>query len=200
MAFLGFWGVCILFALRFNLSIAIVAMVKSDDFSRELQEGQIRLVVDLSSSPDTKESSSLEDYQSLPSNVSKREGTCEHLRKRVDKYVYDEPGLFSWKTDSNESIYKNDSLSYAQVALQGEFNWTRGEQGNILGSFFWGHVLTQIPGGILAQRYGPKWPLGLGILFTSLLTLLIPTAARMGIPYLMAVRVLQGLVGVIQLL
>jgi len=35
---------------------------------------------------------------------------------------------------------------------QGEFNWTRGEQGIILGSFFWGHVFTQIPGGMLAQR------------------------------------------------
>ena len=94
--------------------------------------------------------------------------------------------------------YTNETLRQARPSsLQGEFNWTRGEQGNILGSLFWGHVVAQIPGGILAQRYGPKWPLGLGVFFNSLLTLLIPTAARMGIPYLMAVRVLQGLFGVI---
>ena len=87
-------------------------------------------------------------------------------------------------------------LSRPRQTRQGEFQWTREEQGNILGSFFWGHVLTQVPGGILVQRWGPKWPLGLSILFTVLPTLLIPAAAHMGIVYLMAARVIMGLAGV----
>ncbi|KAL4625052.1 sialin [Arapaima gigas] len=73
------------------------------------------------------------------------------------------------------------------------YDWDSETQGWILGSFFYGYILTQIPGGYLARRYGAKWLLGLGILGTVVFTLLTPLAADLGPGYLIAVRVLEGI-------
>ncbi|XP_064482404.1 sialin-like isoform X2 [Ornithodoros turicata] len=74
----------------------------------------------------------------------------------------------------------------------GEFQWDENTQGLILGSFFYGYVLSQVPGGRLAELLGAKWLLGGGIMLTSLLTLLTPVAAYWGPSALMALRVLEG--------
>ena len=42
----------------------------------------------------------------------------------------------------------------------GEFDWDKETQGIILGAFFWGYLLTQIPGGWLAERVGGKGVFG----------------------------------------
>lgn len=76
------------------------------------------------------------------------------------------------------------------------FAWDEKKQGMILGAFFWLHWLTQIPGGILAQKYGTKAVFGLANFSGVLLTFSIPLAAYMGYQYLVFIRVLQGLVTV----
>ncbi|KAG0429863.1 hypothetical protein HPB47_023236 [Ixodes persulcatus] len=76
---------------------------------------------------------------------------------------------------------------------RGEFSWDENIQGMVLGSFFYGYVLTQIPGGRLAELLGAKWLLGGGILVTSVLTLLTPSAARWSPAALMALRFLEGI-------
>lgn len=73
------------------------------------------------------------------------------------------------------------------------YNWDSETQGWILGSFFYGYILTQIPGGYLAGRFGPKWLMGFGILGTVVFTLLTPVAADLGAGYLIAVRALEGI-------
>lgn len=73
------------------------------------------------------------------------------------------------------------------------YNWDSETQGWILGSFFYGYILTQVPGGYLAGRFGPKWLMGFGILGTVIFTLLTPVAADLGAGYLIAVRVLEGI-------
>lgn len=75
----------------------------------------------------------------------------------------------------------------------GEFNWDEGTQGIILGSFFYGYVLTQVPGGRLAERFGGKHIYGYGILMTTLFTLLTPLAAKISVPALVIVRIFTGL-------
>lgn len=75
----------------------------------------------------------------------------------------------------------------------GEFVWETDLQGYILSSFFYGYVLTQIPFGILAKKYGNIYFLGVGMLINSLFGLLVPIAAHMGIYWLIAVRFIQGL-------
>lgn len=73
------------------------------------------------------------------------------------------------------------------------YDWDSETQGWILGAFFYGYILTQIPGGYLASRCGAKWLLGLGILGTVIFTLLTPLAADLGPNYLFAVRVFEGI-------
>uniref|UniRef100_A0A672HXB2 Sialin n=1 Tax=Salarias fasciatus TaxID=181472 RepID=A0A672HXB2_SALFA len=73
------------------------------------------------------------------------------------------------------------------------YNWDSETQGWILGSFFYGYILTQVPGGYLAGRVGPKWLLGFGILGTVIFSLLTPIAADLGAGYLIAIRVLEGI-------
>lgn len=62
-----------------------------------------------------------------------------------------------------------------------------------MSSFFYGYVITQIPFGILAKRYGNIYFLGIGMMINSVFGLLVPVAANMGIWWLIAVRFIQGL-------
>ncbi|XP_017065343.2 sialin [Drosophila eugracilis] len=72
--------------------------------------------------------------------------------------------------------------------------WSRQTQSLVIMAFYAGYVLTHIPGGRLAERYGGKWVLGVAILTSGMLTLLTPTAVRRGGPYvLVGVRLLVGL-------
>lgn len=81
---------------------------------------------------------------------------------------------------------KSSSSSYEQ------FDWNERTQGLILSSFFCGYVLTQLPGGRLADLYGSKWFFGIGVLGTSVLTLTSPFAAHLHYTVFIANRALQG--------
>ena len=65
--------------------------------------------------------------------------------------------------------------------------------GIVLSSFFYGYIITQLPGGFLALKCGGKNLFGLGILSTAVLTLLTPVAARASVGLLVALRVVIGL-------
>jgi ACS family sodium-dependent inorganic phosphate cotransporter len=52
--------------------------------------------------------------------------------------------------------------------------------------------MTQVLGGIWADRYGGKLVLGLGVLWWSLATACTPLAAQTGLPALLAARALMG--------
>ena len=78
--------------------------------------------------------------------------------------------------------------------MQGEFVWDETKSGIILAAFFYGYVTTQIPGGILAERFGGKRLLLFGILWTAVLTIFTPIFTRLGdFPAIVAVRILEGI-------
>ena len=64
----------------------------------------------------------------------------------------------------------------------------------VLGSFYYGYVALQIPGGWLAVKLGGTRLFGLAVLMASVLTTLTPLAARISVLLLIAVRVGEGLV------
>lgn len=73
-------------------------------------------------------------------------------------------------------------------------NFSPAEKGTILGSFFWGYLVTQIPAGQLAARIGASKPLGISMMVNGITTLLLPVAAiHGGFVATCFVRVLQGL-------
>ncbi|XP_002739690.1 vesicular glutamate transporter 3-like [Saccoglossus kowalevskii] len=75
-----------------------------------------------------------------------------------------------------------------------EFDWSPNIVGLMHGSFFWGYIVTQIPGGYLASRFPANRIFGIAICTTSFLNLLIPTACRVHWGFVIAVRIVQGLV------
>ncbi|XP_068633318.1 putative inorganic phosphate cotransporter [Battus philenor] len=75
----------------------------------------------------------------------------------------------------------------------GDFNWTPEQQSIILGSFFYGYVLTQVPGGRIAEIFGGKLVYGVGVLLTAIFTILSPIAAYVDFKFFIVVRVLEGL-------
>ncbi|CAG9761573.1 unnamed protein product [Ceutorhynchus assimilis] len=75
-----------------------------------------------------------------------------------------------------------------------KFVWDEKIQGYILGSFFWMHWTTQIPGGLLANKYGTKKVFGLSNFAGVILCFFLPYFAKMGAKPLMALRLLQGIV------
>uniref|UniRef100_A0A8D0C9F8 Sialin n=1 Tax=Salvator merianae TaxID=96440 RepID=A0A8D0C9F8_SALMN len=105
--------------------------------------------------------------------------------------------------ESNASLTKNTTSNICQehsstpVVLRNttgkKYPWDADTQGWILGSFFYGYIITQVPGGYLARKVGGKLLLGFGILGTAVFTLFTPLAADLGVSYLIAVRALEGL-------
>uniref|UniRef100_A0A8C9CML9 Sialin n=1 Tax=Phocoena sinus TaxID=42100 RepID=A0A8C9CML9_PHOSS len=74
-----------------------------------------------------------------------------------------------------------------------KYRWDAETQGWILGSFFYGYIITQIPAGYVASRSGGKLLLGFGVLGTSVFTLFTPLAADFGVGAIIALRALEGL-------
>ena len=71
--------------------------------------------------------------------------------------------------------------------------WQKHIQGHILGAFFYGYLISQIPGGILAERYGGKWVLAVFVCLSTASTLLTPLAARLSFIPLIILRILCGI-------
>jgi len=118
MALLAFFGFCIIYMLRVNLSVAIVAM-----------------------------------------------------------------------TANKTRIFENGTT----IMTGPDFVWASSTQGFILGSFFYGYIFTQIPGGMMATKYGGKRIFLTGIAATSCLTMITPLSTYMGTGFLIGVRFLEGL-------
>ncbi|KAL4707820.1 hypothetical protein ACJJTC_001766 [Scirpophaga incertulas] len=132
LGIMGFLGFANVYAMRVNLSVAIVAMINS-------------------TTP-------------LPSNDSSLD-VCPA------------------ETPNNSSV----------PSKTGDFNWTAEQQSIILGSFFYGYVLTQVPGGRIAEIFGGKLVYGIGVLLTAIFTIMSPIAAYVDFKFFIVVRVLEGL-------
>ncbi|XP_016408378.1 vesicular glutamate transporter 3 [Sinocyclocheilus rhinocerous] len=91
---------------------------------------------------------------------------------------------------NNNTVYINGTA----VMQPAQFNWDPETVGLIHGSFFWGYIVTQIPGGFISNKLAANRVFGAAIFLTSVLNMFIPSAARDHYGCVMFVRILQGLV------
>ncbi|XP_035223109.1 sialin-like isoform X3 [Stegodyphus dumicola] len=133
---LSFFGMFNVYAMRVNLSVAMVAMINS--------------TVDAS--------------------------------ENTTRYTAECPLLIHEDTQDENEGFKGE-----------QYHWDSKTQGMILGAFFYGYVITQIPGGMMSEKVGAKWIYGGGVLITAIFSLLTPLAASWGIGTFVTVRVLEGL-------
>ncbi|KAI5652003.1 major facilitator superfamily domain-containing protein [Phthorimaea operculella] len=72
---------------------------------------------------------------------------------------------------SNASLISNDRVHY---------DWSETTQGLLLSAFYYGYVITHLPGGLLAEKFGGKWTCGLSLLASSIANLLTPWSVSIG--------------------
>ncbi|KAK4293223.1 hypothetical protein Pmani_034057 [Petrolisthes manimaculis] len=154
LAFLTSAGVTILYILRINMSVAIVAMVDLAPESHNSSKGTH--VAYCISSAQVNETMSM-DYDQL-----------------------DDLSTTLPPTDMEEEENTKMVLTGAQRGL-------------VLGAFFYGYAITNIPGGRMAETYGSKRVYGGAILIGGILTLLTPVAANAHYIVLILLRTLIGL-------
>lgn len=134
------FGFMLNYALRVNLTIAIVEMVRPENVT-------------------TSESANATDAPTYQGNTTL--SSANDLNTKDDKY--DE-----------------------------KFPWDSYQQNFVLGCFFWGYILTELPGGRLAELIGGRRVFGHSMLWASLLTLITPLAAHLNYVVLIIVRVVLG--------
>ncbi len=85
------------------------------------------------------------------------------------------------------------SISVAIIPLARQEGYDAAAQGLILSAFFWGYLWPQLVGGWMADRFGGRRVLAVGVAIWSLATFVTPAAAGISFAALIAVRVLLGL-------
>lgn len=101
--------------------------------------------------------------------------------------------LFSFVLfDSSESIFTIAFVLLQEERAQTKYPWNEYEVNLILGSFFWGYICTELPGGRLAEIIGTRRVFGYSMLTSSFITLLTPFTATFGYQVVAALRVVLG--------
>ncbi|VDP00882.1 unnamed protein product [Schistosoma curassoni] len=77
-----------------------------------------------------------------------------------------------------------------------DFYWTAGQRGFVDSSFFYGYLITQIPGGVIAAKFPANRLFGIAVGGSAFLNLLLPAACKIHFGLVMTIRMLQGLVEV----
>ncbi|KAK5641976.1 hypothetical protein RI129_010523 [Pyrocoelia pectoralis] len=73
-----------------------------------------------------------------------------------------------------------------------KYNWDKHATGQIIGSFFWGYILTELPGGRLSEVIGARKVLGFGMGLASIITLFMPMLCNTGYVVVSVFRALVG--------
>ena len=88
---------------------------------------------------------------------------------------------------------KNDTLLLNMTAEpSADFIWSTSEKTNLLASYFYGYISTQIIGAWISSKYGFKWILFTTTLIASILTIVTPFLADLGKGWILASRILIG--------
>lgn len=90
------------------------------------------------------------------------------------------PGVCPIFDDEKPAMTGNGSSIAALVDNSGRYDWSQELQGLILSAFYWGYIITHVPGGLLSAKIGGKYTIALGIFVATLFTLLTPYAIEKG--------------------
>lgn len=139
------------YAMRANLSITIIEMVKPINASTH----------------------------SPSMNSTEGEIACPADQKSKSSFEFYDDGFFH-PSYVSEIAFSEATPSNGQDTSD-RYDWSQELQGIILSSFYWGYLVSHLPGGILAQKFGGKPVLGFGILCCGLTSLVTPFCVKIGI-------------------
>ena len=75
----------------------------------------------------------------------------------------------------------------------GGINWSKTQQGLVMGAYYWGYVPTNLPGAWFAKRFGVRNVFGLTSLLASIIILFFPWASETSLAGTVAIRIIMGL-------
>ncbi|KAJ8959237.1 hypothetical protein NQ318_022500 [Aromia moschata] len=104
--------------------------------------------------------------------------------------------LTHYDSQTCDLVFENSTKSVSKIFSSKIYPWTSRQEGLILSSFYWGYVITHIPGGIIAEKFGGKHSLGLGILCTAIFTFITPFVIHStdgNWVWVVVIRVMEGL-------
>ncbi|KAF4520610.1 hypothetical protein B566_EDAN006021 [Ephemera danica] len=144
--------------------------------------------------------------------------------RHIDKYIRPELPCLSKRYTvatltciGNHSIFHINSINYTLYFISGfiisfgmrcnmgmakiqfehkevKYKWSVAVESAVDSSFFWGYLITQVPGGFLASKYPANRIFGTAIACSSFLNLLVPGATMLHPTFVIIVRIMQGLV------
>ncbi|XP_021707463.1 sialin [Aedes aegypti] len=181
--YLVFVGFAVNYMIRINSNITIVTMVRSGGAKKaQVEEGP-----ELSSAMTLKQNQPRMYACYVERNESDvSTGASSTGGNRPAGRMRSEPNWVSpekWLLNALQLDTKDDG-----------FEWDEYEQGLVLGAFFWLHWLTQVPGGVLARKYGTKMVFGVANAVGCWLCFLMPLASYLDYRLLIFLRALQGLI------
>lgn len=88
------------------------------------------------------------------------------------------------------------SISLFPSFQDGPFEWGEEVKGIILSSYFFGYLVSQVPGGRAAEMFSAKWILFASVVLNIVPTLLTPPAAMIHWSLLIVMRIIEGVGGV----
>ncbi|XP_034951933.1 uncharacterized protein [Chelonus insularis] len=98
--------------------------------------------------------------------------------------------IYQLSSNNTDNIFNSSKVQVERP--QTRYEWDEYEVNFVLGTFFWGYLCTEVPGGRLAEVIGAKKVLGIAMFTTSIISLLTPFAASLGYQVVAALRVVVG--------
>ena len=75
----------------------------------------------------------------------------------------------------------------------GEFQWDSIQQGLLLGCYYYGYMPSNVPGAWLSRKFGFKIVIGASQTVGSILTCIMPVAAKTSFTLLVTLQIILGL-------
>ncbi|XP_045585411.2 putative inorganic phosphate cotransporter isoform X2 [Procambarus clarkii] len=163
MAVLGCVGFMIVYGLKVNLSVAIIAMV---------------------------------NHTAVAGMSAHHDDLEVHGVHHEPEEVHTTISINGEPVNSSAPLLDSCGKAEKKEELQdGPFAWDENIQGLILASYFYGYLVTQVPGGWVAEKFSAKHVFGMGALVNAFCALLTPVAASGSYIWLVVMRIIMGIAG-----
>ncbi|XP_076232798.1 major facilitator superfamily transporter 3 [Calliopsis andreniformis] len=89
----------------------------------------------------------------------------------------------------------SSNVTTAVITEDGPFVWNEPLQGLILSAYFWGYMVSLLPGGRMAELWSAKWVMNGSVLLNVVASILSPAAAELHYSLFIVMRFIQGIGG-----
>jgi Major Facilitator Superfamily len=180
--YLTFFGFAINYIIRINVSIAIVDMIDVNyKRSRPSNETVVTCIVETQTNFTTS--------QELGNEVN-LEANLKHIS--LERRFLDFLEVSHVTTSLFDKV--SDNVCHQIEYERDGFKWDAQQQSLVLGSFFWLHWITQLPGGVLAAKYGTKFIFGFSNFIACVLCMFMPIVCYLDFRWMIALRLFQGFI------